>query len=235
MEFLAKLHQGESLSILASVLPQRIRTISLPVTYLGFFTLKLSRTFYIMFWCGHIKLIPADRETLFEKSFNFQAMSISWLSWPLPHIWVSPYWTGWRQMVIIKWNVYSFMWVLEEIWLNISIILEWRRNLQTKSEKEKIYRFNKEKNDGDLEKIFTTHVTVKELKRFIWGPDPLPSGYVPMLCFRSPGFCQFGSWTRTWHRSSGHAEAASHIAQPEGPTTRIYDYVLGDFVEKKEK
>ena len=27
----------------------------------------------------------------------------------------------------------------------------------------------------------------------------------------------------------------SHIAQPEGPTTRIYNYVLGGFGEKKEK
>ena len=33
----------------------------------------------------------------------------------------------------------------------------------------------------------------------------------------------------------GHAEVASHIAQPEGPTTRIYNYVLGAFEEKKKK
>ena len=32
---------------------------------------------------------------------------------------------------------------------------------------------------------------------------------------------------------SGHAEAASHMPQLEGPTTRIYNYVLGDFGEKK--
>ena len=35
--------------------------------------------------------------------------------------------------------------------------------------------------------------------------------------------------------SSGHAEAASHIAQPEGPTTRMYNCVLGVFGEKKKK
>ena len=40
---------------------------------------------------------------------------------------------------------------------------------------------------------------------------------------------------RTWHHSSGHAEAVSHIAQPEGPTTRIYSYVLEGFGEKKKK
>ena len=39
----------------------------------------------------------------------------------------------------------------------------------------------------------------------------------------------------TWHRSPGHAEAASHTAQPEALTTRIYNYVLGGFGEKKKK
>ena len=37
------------------------------------------------------------------------------------------------------------------------------------------------------------------------------------------------------YSSSSHAVAASHIAQPEGPTNRIYNYVLGDFGEKKKK
>ena len=32
-----------------------------------------------------------------------------------------------------------------------------------------------------------------------------------------------------------HTEVASHIAQPEGPTTRIYNYVLGGFGEKEKK
>ena len=49
-----------------------------------------------------------------------------------------------------------------------------------------------------------------------------------------PRFHQFGFWAQSWHHSSGHAEAASHIAQPEGPTTRIYNYVLGGFGEKKK-
>ena len=56
-----------------------------------------------------------------------------------------------------------------------------------------------------------------------------------MLCLGGPGFHQFASWTRTGHHSSGHAEVESHIAQPEGPTTRIYNYVLGEFGEKKKK
>ena len=35
--------------------------------------------------------------------------------------------------------------------------------------------------------------------------------------------------------SSSHTEAAAHIAEPEGPTTRIYNYVLGGFEEKKKE
>ena len=38
---------------------------------------------------------------------------------------------------------------------------------------------------------------------------------------------------RTWHHSSGHIEAASHVPQLEGPTTKIYNYVLGKFGGKK--
>ena len=34
---------------------------------------------------------------------------------------------------------------------------------------------------------------------------------------------------------SSHAEAASHIPEPEGPTIRIHNYVLGGFGEKKKK
>ncbi len=45
----------------------------------------------------------------------------------------------------------------------------------------------------------------------------------------------FGSWAQTWHCSLGHAEAASHMPQLEGPTTRIYNYVLGGFGENKGK
>ena len=37
------------------------------------------------------------------------------------------------------------------------------------------------------------------------------------------------------HSSSSHAEAASHIAELERPTTRIYSYVLGGLGEKKKK
>ena len=56
-----------------------------------------------------------------------------------------------------------------------------------------------------------------------------------MLLFGGPGFRQFRSQTPTWHHSSGHAEVASHIAQPEGPTTRIYKYVPGVLGEKKKE
>ena len=35
--------------------------------------------------------------------------------------------------------------------------------------------------------------------------------------------------------SSAHAEVVSHIAQLEGPMTRIYNYGLGGFGKKKKK
>ena len=53
--------------------------------------------------------------------------------------------------------------------------------------------------------------------------------------FWQPRFCRFGSWAWTWHRSSGQAEAASHMPHPEALTTRIYNYVLEGFGEKKKK
>ena len=57
------------------------------------------------------------------------------------------------------------------------------------------------------------------------GPAPL----------QRPGFRWFRSWARTWHCSLGHAVAASQVPQLEGPTTKVYNYVLGGFWEKKHK
>ena len=54
-----------------------------------------------------------------------------------------------------------------------------------------------------------------------------------------PGFHQFGSWARTWHHLSGHAETASLMAQPEALTARIHNSVLvglwGEEEGKKKK
>ena len=38
-----------------------------------------------------------------------------------------------------------------------------------------------------------------------------------------------------WHSSSSHADVVSHRAQPERLTTRIYNYVLRGFGEKKKE
>ena len=35
--------------------------------------------------------------------------------------------------------------------------------------------------------------------------------------------------------SSSHAEAESHTAEPEGPTTRIYNHVLGALGRRRKK
>ena len=48
--------------------------------------------------------------------------------------------------------------------------------------------------------------------------------------FGGPGFW---SWAQTWHSSLGHVETVSHMPQLEGPTAKIYNYVLGGFGEIK--
>ena len=57
------------------------------------------------------------------------------------------------------------------------------------------------------------------------------SSSVPL---HGPGFCRFGSWAQTQHRSPSHAEAASHIPQLEGPTTKNMQLCTGGLWEKKE-
>ena len=50
-----------------------------------------------------------------------------------------------------------------------------------------------------------------------------------------PVFRWFESWARTWHRSSNHAEAASHIPQLEGPTTKNIQLCTGGLWGEKGK
>ena len=73
------------------------------------------------------------------------------------------------------------------------------------------------------------------IKIKVQGPAPWPNGWVCAVRFGGPGFHQLASWAQTWHRSSSHTEAASHIAQPEPRTTRIYNYVPGGSGEKKKE
>ena len=50
-----------------------------------------------------------------------------------------------------------------------------------------------------------------------------PRGLVVKFACSTAGglvFRWFESWARTWHCSSNHAEAASHMTQLEGPTTK---------------
>ncbi len=50
-----------------------------------------------------------------------------------------------------------------------------------------------------------------------------------------PVFRWFESWARTWHCSSGHAEAASHLPQPEGSTTEKYTTMYQGALGRKRK
>ena len=48
-------------------------------------------------------------------------------------------------------------------------------------------------------------------------------------------FCRFESCARTWHCSSNHAEAASHMPQLEGPTTKNRQPCTGGLWGEKGK
>ena len=50
-----------------------------------------------------------------------------------------------------------------------------------------------------------------------------------------PVFRWFESWPRTWHCSSDHAEAASHMPQLEGPTTKNIQLCTGGLWGEKGK
>ena len=56
-----------------------------------------------------------------------------------------------------------------------------------------------------------------------------------MLRLGGLGVHWFGSWAWTPHHSSSHVEVMSYIEELEGPTTGIYNYVLGGFGERKKK
>ena len=69
----------------------------------------------------------------------------------------------------------------------------------------------------------------------IRGLAPWPSGYVRMLHFSGLGFTGSAPGRRPTHCSSSHAVVASHIAELEWFTTRIYNYVLRLWGEKKKE
>ena len=50
-----------------------------------------------------------------------------------------------------------------------------------------------------------------------------------------PVFRWFESWARTWHCSSNHAEAVSHIPHLEGPTTKNIQLCTGGLWGEKGK
>src|SRR3712207_7954054 len=50
-----------------------------------------------------------------------------------------------------------------------------------------------------------------------------------------PVFRWFESWARTWHCSSNHAEAASHIPQLEEPTTKNIQLCTGGLDRKSTR
>src|SRR3712207_2975170 len=65
-----------------------------------------------------------------------------------------------------------------------------------------------------------------------------PSGRVVKFARSAAGgpvFRRFESWARTWHCSSDHTEAASHMPQLEEPTTKNTQLCTGGLWGKKGK
>ena len=71
---------------------------------------------------------------------------------------------------------------------------------------------------GSSEAILTDGLGA--LHRKLPGGLPVAKGLTSCALLQRPGFRWFGSWVWTWHRSSSYAEAASHIEELKGPTTR---------------
>ena len=69
------------------------------------------------------------------------------------------------------------------------------------------------------------------------GAGPVAERLSPssLLWLGGQGFHRFRSWAQTWHRSSGHVEAASHMTQLEGCATKIYNYIPGGFGEMSQE
>ena len=73
------------------------------------------------------------------------------------------------------------------------------------------------------------------LKSHYWG---WPRGQVVKFARSAAGgpvFRWFESWARTWHCSSNHAEAASHMPQLEGPTTKNIQLCTRGALGRKRK
>ena len=87
--------------------------------------------------------------------------------------------------------------------------------------------------------VFNTEwVSVRTFLKTIEASRGWPCGWeVKFACSAAGGpvFRWFESWALAWHCSSDHAEATSHMPQLEGPTMKIYNYVLGGFRGEKGK
>ena len=77
------------------------------------------------------------------------------------------------------------------------------------------------------------HCTIK--KCYCWG---WPRGRVVKFARSAAGgpvFRRFESWAQTWPHSSSHTEAAFHMPQLEGPTTKNIQLCTGGLWGEKGK
>ena len=67
------------------------------------------------------------------------------------------------------------------------------------------------------------------------GAGPVAEWLSSRARFGAPGFSRFGFWVRTRYGSSGCAEAASHMPQLEGPTSKNIQLCTGGLWGEKGK
>ena len=85
-----------------------------------------------------------------------------------------------------------------------------------------------------LDELESWHKEPENLRK-ITGAGPVAEWLSLCTPLGSPGFRRFGSWAWTRHRSSGHAEAAAHMPQLEGHTTKNTQLCAGGLWGEKEK
>ena len=71
--------------------------------------------------------------------------------------------------------------------------------------------------------------------KLLLGAGPMAEWLSSRSAAGGPVFRWFESWARTWHCSSDHAEAASHMLQLEEPTTKNTQLCTGGLWGEKGK
>ena len=97
------------------------------------------------------------------------------------------------------------------------------------------FHWNRWQNIWKNEYKFSLKIQLTDLKMKFPGAGPMAQWLSsPALLWGVQGFTS-SDWVRTWHHSSSHAAGASHMPQPEGPTTKNIQLCTGGLWGEKRK